>query len=71
MNTALRRLEKLVAPGGTFSKSSIYNLKSAMFSAPEGSRTPNPQLRRLMLYPIELLAQENFRFEIFNCGIIR
>ena len=28
--------------------------------APEGSRTPNPQLRRLMLYPIELLALGNF-----------
>ena len=26
------------------------------FCAPEGSRTPNPQLRRLMLYPIELQA---------------
>ena len=25
--------------------------------APEGSRTPNPQLRRLMLYPVELLAR--------------
>ena len=24
--------------------------------APEGSRTPNPQLRRLMLYPVELQA---------------
>ena len=26
------------------------------FCAPEGSRTPNPQLRRLMLYPVELQA---------------
>ena len=25
-------------------------------SAPEGIRTPNPQLRRLMLYPVELRA---------------
>jgi hypothetical protein len=24
--------------------------------APGGIRTPNPQLRRLMLYPVELLA---------------
>jgi hypothetical protein len=31
----------------------------AKTSAPRGSRTPNPQLRRLMLYPVELWAQEN------------
>jgi hypothetical protein len=29
-----------------------------MWSAPEGSRTPNPQLRRLMLYPVELQARQ-------------
>ncbi len=34
---------------------------SAFGSAPEGSRTPNPQLRRLMLYPIELQAQLNLK----------
>ena len=27
--------------------------------APERSRTPSPQIRSLMLYPIELLAQMN------------
>ena len=27
-----------------------------MFGTPEGTRTPGPQLRRLLLYPTELLA---------------
>ena len=27
------------------------------FGAPGGNRTPDPQLRRLLLYPTELLAQ--------------
>jgi hypothetical protein len=41
---------------------------------PEGIRTPDPQLRRLMLYPTELLAQELFMvaaqgFEPRTCGL--
>ena len=32
--------------------------KGFFAGAPEGSRTPNPQLRRLMLYPVELPAQK-------------
>jgi hypothetical protein len=31
--------------------------KNAVLTAPGGTRTPNPQLRRLMLYPIKLQAQ--------------
>jgi hypothetical protein len=31
--------------------------KNAVSIAPGGTRTPNPQLRRLMLYPIKLQAQ--------------
>jgi hypothetical protein len=27
------------------------------YGAPGGNRTPDPQLRRLLLYPTELLAQ--------------
>lgn len=34
-----------------------FEKKFNLNCAPEGSRTPNPQLRRLMLYPVELLAQ--------------
>ena len=33
-----------------------------VFSAPRGSRTPNLQLRRLPLYPIELWVQVKFRY---------
>ena len=35
-------------------------------SAPRGIRTPNPQLRRLMLYPVELWARcfDAFTFRI-------
>jgi hypothetical protein len=32
----------------------IQNLK--WICAPRGSRTPNPQIRSLMLYPVELWA---------------
>ena len=36
-----------------------------MNGAPGGNRTHNPQLRRLLLYPIELLAQqEDLRFSM-------
>ncbi len=51
---------------GASRKIPIYNIKCSILSAPEGSRTPNPQLRRLMLYPIELQAHY-FRYssEIF------
>ena len=31
--------------------------RNAVFNAPGGTRTPNPQLRRLMLYPIKLQAR--------------
>ena len=34
---------------------------TAQQNAPERIRTPGPQLRRLLLYPPELLAQPNFR----------
>src|SRR3990172_9809725 len=37
--------------------STIYILQSAFICAPRGSRTPNPQIRSLMLYPIELWVQ--------------
>ena len=33
-----------------------HHLKNNFFSTPEWTRTTNPQLRRLMLYPIELRA---------------
>ena len=36
-----------------------HHLKNNFFSTPEWTRTTNPQLRRLMLYPIELRALEN------------
>ena len=32
-------------------------LQVMQFGAPGGNRTPDPQLRRLLLYPTELLAQ--------------
>ena len=32
------------------------------FCAPGGSRTPNPQIRSLMLYPVELRAQSEERY---------
>src|SRR5215831_8688498 len=32
--------------------------------APEVSRTPNPRLRRPMLYPVELRAQEGARADV-------
>ena len=39
------------------------NLSKSQFSifirAPRGSRTPNPQIRSLMLYPIELWVQKD------------
>ncbi len=36
-------------------KISLYSKKNS--GTPEGIRTPDPQLRRLLLYPAELLAQ--------------
>ncbi len=38
--------------------------KSAMRNVgdPEGTRTPNPQNRNLMLYPIEPRDRRNFKF---------
>ena len=38
----------------------ILGLDFAEFiaSTPGGSRTPNPQLRRLMLYPVELRVRQ-------------
>jgi hypothetical protein len=35
--------------------------------APRGSRTPNPQIRSLMLYPIELWVRFNCRVKIVDC----
>lgn len=32
--------------------------KTNCFCAPRGSRTPNPQIRSLMLYPIELWVRQ-------------
>ena|GEM_PF-3812990 len=37
----------------------IENRNGTIVSTPGGSRTPNPQLRRLMLYPVELRVQQN------------
>ena len=41
-----------------------------LLCAPEGSRTPNPQLRRLMLYPVELQAHAivDLGMAILDCG---
>ena len=37
-----------------------------LICAPGGSRTPNPQLRRLMLYPVELRVRVNVSWFITN-----
>ncbi len=34
--------------------------------APGGTRTPSPQLRRLLLYPLELLARKHWRTEVMD-----
>ena len=36
-----------------------FDFAEFIASTPGGSRTPNPQLRRLMLYPVELRVQDN------------
>jgi hypothetical protein len=45
-----------------------HHLKNKLFSTPEWTRTTNPQLRRLMLYPIELRA---LKFHKINLNIYR
>ena len=35
-------------------RSAVKAIKSGRFGDPGGSRTPNPQIRSLMLYPVEL-----------------
>ena len=36
--------------------------KLLKFGAPGGIRTPNPQIRSLVLYPIELRARDELKF---------
>ena len=36
----------------------------ATMCRPDANRTRNPQLRRLVLYPVELRAQDDFRLPI-------
>jgi hypothetical protein len=43
------------------SPSKIQNFKNSEFCDPTGTRTPNRQLRRLMLYPVELSDQIIYR----------
>ena len=47
--------------GGNYSRNNINF--SNRYCAPRGIRTPNPQLRRLMLYPVELWARKNVTSE--------
>ncbi len=37
----------------------MLRIEQALFGAPGWNRTSDPQLRRLMLYPTELRAQEH------------
>lgn len=43
------------------SQSTFFHLQSTFFRAPAESRTRNPQIRSLMLYPIELQVRERIR----------
>ena len=49
-----------------------HHLKNNFFSTPEWTRTTNPQLRRLMLYPIELRALKfhNIYMNIYHREIL-
>ena len=40
-----------------------HHLKNKNFSTPEWTRTTDPQLRRLMLYPIELRALKSSSYQ--------
>jgi hypothetical protein len=43
--------------------------KSLKIGAPERSRTPNPQIRSLVLYPIELRARAEQRSRLYGLQI--
>lgn len=45
----------------------IYTLQAfKIYSDPGGVRTPNPQSRNLIFYPVELRGQKIFKFSIFK-----
>jgi hypothetical protein len=49
------------APGYSVFSFGFASVLHVPFGAPEVSRTPNPRLRRPMLYPVELRAQKETR----------
>jgi hypothetical protein len=52
----LRAMRTRCLWGDAPTKSCVLSVENAVLNAPGGTRTPNPQLRRLMLYPIKLQA---------------
>jgi hypothetical protein len=62
-----RLVEEALGRGGgskNFEKSGAQKAKEPLDSGdPGGSRTPNPQIRSLMLYPVELRGRVEFAVE--------
>ena len=53
------RCRRGTAPALRYAKTAFWWAQTRFLDAPGGTRTPNPQLRRLMLYPIKLQARDS------------